>query len=586
MTILASLNNAYYRLAKRDKVPAFGFSTEKVSFVISLNSDGSIAGPPRDIRDTSGKKPTPKLLPLPQPAKRSSGIKPNFLWDKTSYVLGITAGSGNRTQEEHKAFIDFHNTALKDTQDKGLKAFLLFLQKWKPDEFEKLNWPEEIKTNIKDQNVIFALESERLEDDYLHNHSAARQIWADLASEGEKTQAICLVTGKKAPIARLHPSIKGVRGGQSSGASIVSFNLDAFTSYNHEQGENAPVSEAATFAYTTALNKFLEKGSVNRIQLGDASTVFWADAANAEAAAITEDIFPYLLDVNETAEAKNKILPILDSIRKGEPLIETNPDLSKDVRFYILGLAPNAARISIRFWFEDTFGVLIKNYQKFLDNMHIEPPDMDNNLSLWKYLREIAVLGKSENVPPNLSGEWTRSILTGKRYPQTLLTNVLMRIRSDKNVNSRRVSILKSVLIRNLKSKEAPVALDPENKNKGYLLGRLFAIYERIQYAALGDKVNATIKDKFYGSAASQPRKVFALLDKGSANHLSKIGKHKTGYKITLEKQVGEIFDLMSPSKDPFPTALSSEEQALFALGYYHQRSEFFKTKSTDVTPQ
>jgi CRISPR-associated protein Csd1 len=577
------LNKAYDRLALRQEVPTFGFSSEKIGFVLSLNRDGSLAGPPIDWRDVSGKKPVPRLMSVPQPVKRTSGIAPNFLWDKSSYVLGVTAGEGKRLKDEHQAFIDFHTRLLGNSDDDGLRAILAFFRHWNPDDAD---WPEEIKTAIMDQNIVFTLESERRDNTFIHDRAAAKQIWASLATEGDKSHAVCLVTGEQGPVARLHPSIKGVWGGQSSGGAIVSFNLDAFTSYGHEQGHNAPVSEAAAFGYATALNKYLEKDSRHRIQIGDASVVFWADASDVNAAEETESFFPaFFSDVDEGDEAKFKIRPILEKVRDGVRFSDLRPDLTAGVRFYVLGLAPNAARLSIRFWFEDDFGTLAKHYERFLSDLRLEPTDRDPAIALWKYLRETAVLGKAENVPPNLAGEWMRSILTGTRYPMTLLTNVLMRIRSDHEINARRVSILRALLIRNLhySEQEAPVAFDPDNRNKGYLLGRLFAVYEQIQSAALGSKVNATIKDKFYGSASAQPRKVFAMLEKGSANHLSKLGKQKPGYRVILEKLIGAIFEHMSPSGDPFPTAMSSEEQALFGLGYYHQRNEFFKSKSEET---
>ena len=582
MSILASLNRAYDRMAEKHQVPSFGFSSEKVSFVIALNADGSVAGAPIDWRDTSGKKPAARLMLVPQPSKRTSGIAPCFLWDKSSYVLGVTAGENRRLREENLAFQAAHRKWLAGTDDEGLKAFLGFVERWTPDQFESFLWPQDIK----DQNIVFALEADRL-GGFIHDRPMARSIWARLASEGEKTQAICLVTGVKAPISRLHPSIKGVWGGQSSGGAIVAFNQDAFSSYGHEQGDNAPVSEAAAFGYTTALNKYLEKNSGHRIQIGDASVVFWADASDAETAAEAESLFSaFFSEVDETAEAQNVIKPILEKMRQGQPLRSFKPELSSGVGFYVLGLAPNASRLSIRFWLEDDFGKLARNYQLFLSDMRIEPPDRDPTIALWKYLSEVAVQGKRDNVPPNFAGEWTRAILTGTRYPLTLLSNVVLRIRSDGTVNARRAAIMRAVLKRNFNrtDKEAPMAFDPVNTNKGYLLGRLFAVYEQIQTAALGRNVNATIKDKFYGSASAQPRKVFALLDRGSANHLSKIGKQKPGYKVNLEKLVSEIFNVMSPSQDPFPNALSVEEQALFGLGYYHQRSEFFKSKSIDMT--
>jgi CRISPR-associated protein Csd1 len=249
----------------------------------------------------------------------------------------------------------------------------------------------------------------------------------------------------------------------------------------------------------------------------------------------------------------------------------------------VLGLAPNAARLSIRFWFDNDFGVLARNYERFVQDIAVIPTPRDERPALWKYLAETAVLGKRENVPPNLAGEWMRTILTGTSYPLTLLSIVLMRIRADGDVNGLRVGILKALLVRNFRKtkREAPVSFDSANTNKGYLLGRLFAAYEQAQSAALGRNVNATIKDKFYGAASAQPRKVFPLLGRSSANHLSKVGKQRRGQRVNLEKTISSILDQMSPAGDPFPASLPAEDQALFALGYYHQRNEFFRKAET-----
>lgn len=582
MSILSSLTRAYDRLAERGEVPPFGYSSEKIGFVISLNEDGSPAGRPADLRQGKGKKLVAPLMQVPQPAKRTSAVAPNFLWDKTSYVLGVTAGEGKRLAEEHAAFVKLHQDALGQSDDPGLKALLAFLRDWSPDKFEALGWPLEMR----DQNVVFALESERLDGIYLHDRAEARKSWARLSSQGDRSQAVCLVTGEISPIARLHPAIKGVWGGQTAGVSLVSFNKDAFASYGHEQGDNAPVSEAAAFAYTAALNKFLESGSPNRIQIGDASTLFWADASDAQTARLAEDAFLAMIDpVDETKQA-GEVGAVLENIRQGRPVRDFNPRLAEGVRFYVLGLAPNAARASIRFWLDSDFGVLAENYRRYVEETRIEPPPRDPHPPLWKYLLETAVLGKRENVPPNLAGDVMRAILTGGRYPLTLLSNILMRLRSDGNVSALRVALLRALLIRNFGYKEAPVALDPDNTDKGYLLGRLFALYEHVQTTALGRNLNATIKDKFYGAASAQPRKVFHLLDSGSANHLSKIGKQRPGLKIGLERQIGAVMDLMSPADDPFPASLSSRQQSLFALGYHHQRNEFFRAKDHDMPAQ
>ncbi|MDH4992923.1 type I-C CRISPR-associated protein Cas8c/Csd1 [Aquamicrobium lusatiense] len=583
MSMIASLVRAYERLPE---APPFGFSSEKIGFCIALNRDGTVA----EVVDLRGddKKRSPRMVLVPQAVKRTVGIAPNFLWDKSAYVLGVTAGEGKRTADEHAKFRETHAEWLSDTDDVGLRAVLRFLESWRPEHFVPPFWPEEMR----DQNIVFAL-AEEYRECFLHDRPVARQAWNAIGAAGASAPRICLVSGERTATVRLHPSIKGVWGAQSSGASLVSFNLDAFTSYGHEQGDNAPVSEAAVFAYTTALNRFLEKDSGHRIQIGDASTVFWADAEK-KTAELAESFFAAMFDTGEVEytsktedKLQTKILATqLESIRQGRKLTDVLPQIDPGVRFHVLGLSPNAARLSVRFYWDDDFGQLTANYQKYLKEMAIEPAP-DGWPPLWRYLNDLAVLGKRENVPPNLAGDWMRSILTGAPYPLTLLTMALTRIRADGKVNALRAAILKSVLIRNL-NMEAPVALDPAYKdNKGYVLGRLFAVYEQVQRAALGRNVNATIKDKFYGSASATPQKVFRTLDAGSQNHFSKIRKQNPGWAVNLERLLASVTDLMDPTKDPVPVSLNSAEQAMFGIGYHHQRSEFFRErddKDTDPT--
>lgn len=574
MSLLASLAAAYDRLPG---APPYGFSSEKVGFAISLDEHGTVCHVV-DLRGEQGRKRTLRTILAPQPPKKASGIKPNFLWEKSAYALGVTLGEGKRTAQEHQAFKDRHAEWLGDTNDPGLLAFLRFLEKWSPDQFVEPVWLEEMK----DQNFIFGLESERLSGVWLHNRPAAKKAWLKVIASMSSESQLCLVTGERGPVARLHPSIKGVWDAQPSGASIVSFNADAYESYGHKQGDNAPVSEAAAFAYTTALNHFLTKDSGHRIQIGDASTVFWADGSAVEAEELFFGAFGGGEVGGEDEIATREIKLRLEMIQKGTALAQVAPDLAKGVRFHVLGLAPNAARLSVRFHYEDDFGTLIANYQNHIANLSVDPAPRGDFPPLWRYLQELAVLGKRENVPPNLAGDWMRAILTGQKYPITLLSTTLMRLRGDGDVNALRAGILKSVLIRNL-NVEVPVALDPTSQNKGYILGRLFAVYEEVQRAALGGKVNATIKDKFYGSASATPQKVFAVLDRGSANHFAKLRKQSPGWGVNLEKLLTSITDLMEPGQDPIPVALTSAEQAMFGIGYYHQRAEAFRKRETQT---
>lgn len=573
MSLLASLVRVYDR--KKDAAP-YGYSTEKIGFCIGLNGDGSVAEV-TDLRDTD-KKRSPKLLLVPQAVKRTVGIAPNFLWDKTAYVLGVTAGTGKRTAEEHAQFRKRHLGWLADTADNGLIALRQFLENWQAGDFIPPLWQDEWR----DQNLVFRLTGEF---DFLHDRPAAKALWREIGAETASNPQICLVTGNAGPVARLHPSIKGVWGAQSSGASLISFNLDAFTSYGHEQGDNAPISEAAAFAYTTALNGFLAD-KAHRVQIGDASTAFWADAAEEEAEEAESLFAAYFDTASDDKVTAGKIREKLEAIRHGAQLSEIAPDLAQNVRFHVLGLAPNAARLSVRFYWTSEFGTLTANYQRYLEDTALQPPPRDGWPPLWRYLVELAAQGKRENVPPLIAGEWMRAILSGAPYPLTLLSTTLMRIRADGEVNALRAAILKSVLIRNFKAKEAPVALDPANTNKGYMLGRLFAVYEEVQRAALGGNVNATIKDKFYGAASATPQKVFRTLDAGAQNHFAKLRKQSPGRAVNLDKIIAAITELMDPGNDPIPASLSAAEQALFGIGYYHQRSDFFRKRDETTSEE
>ena len=582
MSILASLERAYHRLAEEDKVPPIGYSDERVGYCVVLGTDGQPVGQPVDLRDHSGKNPIAPRHSVPRPEKRTVKVVPNFLWDKTSYALGVAEDGKalERVEKEQEAFRDRHLDALQHESDAGLVACYRFLQWWKPEYFDAHGWPDEMKG----ANVVFRLDGDR---NFIHDREAARQLWALQMNQARNAdQAICLVTGKESPIAQTHPSIKGVRGAQSSGANIVSFNLDAFESYGHKQGHNAPVSEDVAAAYTTALNHFLLPNK-NRVQLGDASTVFWADGSNEEEVAKSEAIFAFVCnDTNgaDDAISEQAIKSILEKMARGRPMEEIRPGLPQGVRFYVLGLAPNAARISIRFWLEDDFATLAEHILSHYRDMRIDPPPRQEQPSVRRCLIETVstkVKNPYEHIPPQLAGEMLRAILTGRSYPQTLLSTILMRLRSDKAITDLRVALLKAVICRNqrtvghLTKEDDLVSLDPTNVDPGYLLGRLFACFEHAQKQALGGNINATIRDKYYGAASATPRSVFSILQRSAMNHLAKLRKENQGAEIRLDRAIAQIYECVGPDKLFVPT-LSMDAQALFAIGYYHQKNAFF----------
>ena len=586
--ILQALHAHYLRMLARGKegLPRQGYSQEKISYCIKLSPAGEVVGV-IPLLDTSGKKPLPRSLNVPQPEKRTSGVKPNFLWDKTSYVLGVSATS-KRAQEEHAAFKAVHHTWLANQTDAGLLALSRFLERWTPEQFLAPRFTDDMK----DTNLVFRLDGD---PQFLHERPAALALRAKLLEPADAMTLPCLVTGESAAVARLHPAIKGVNGAQSSGASIVSFNQESFNSRGKEQGSNAPVSEAAAFGYTTMLNHLLRRDPANRqrLNIGDATVVFWAETDDPEEAEAAEWTFAALTEDRETDEQATAILRhALDVIAKGRPLVEINPHLKADTRIVVLGLAPNASRLSIRYWLRDSLGDLVERLRAHTMDLMLEPEPWKTPPTPWRLALCTAPMrnGKasSEDVSPLLAGELMRAILTGRRYPQSLLASLLMRMRSDGDVSGLRVALCKAVICRDLRLsdsytslKEVPVSLDTQATHPAYVLGRLFAVLEGAQRAALGGSVNATIRDRYFGAASATPALVFPMLLRNVQNHLSRLRKDKPGLAIAIEKDVQEIIDKLP---DHFPKSLDLKDQGRFAIGYYHQTSVRFK-KDDDATP-
>lgn len=584
--ILQALYNEYQRLLERgeDGLSVAGYSAEKISYAIVLTPEGAVADI-TDIRDLSGKKPQPRIMSVPQPKKRTSDTKSNVLWDKTSYVLGVSATS-QRTYEEHAAFKELHCAALARETDAGLKALNTFLQAWTPEHFQV----PPFKPEMLDANIVFRLDGD---NQYLHDRPAAKVLRARLLDtrEGQASAtAMCLVTGEYLPTARLHPVIKGVNGAQSSGASIVSFNQESFCSYGKEQGDNAPVSEQAVFAYTTVLNHLLRRSEHNRqrLQIGDATVVFWAETADTDQAARTELLFSQLFDPPQEgdAQATEKLRRVLDNVAQGRPLQEIDPQLDATTRMFVLGLAPNVSRLSIRFWESDTLEVFARRFSQHAQDLHLEPLPWKTAPSAWRLVLATAPSrngkAKSEDVLPQLAGDVVRAILTGINYPRSLLANVVMRMRSDGDLSGVRIALCKGVLAREQRQRqgvngsnkeEVPVSLDEQSTNPAYRLGRLFAVLEAAQRSALGSQINATIRDRYYGAASATPASVFPVLLRNVQNHLSRLRKDRPNLARHLEQDIREIVGGLLAS---FPRSLRIEDQGRFAIGYYHQSQARF----------
>ena len=570
--ILQALAKYYERIPN---VAEEGFQKQEIPFIIVLTRQGDFVGL-LDTREVEGKKKRARSFIVPKSVKRASGIAANLLWDNTAYVLGRPKPDKKkdveklleRAKEQQVSFIGrIRDTFSDNLSDEGIKAVIRFLEK---KDYEKLfNHPLWNEIEESGANITFQLEGDT---ELICQREVVKKAILSSPKDELTDSQICLVSGNPDTPARLHTAIKGVWGAQSSGANIVSFNLDAFKSFGKEQGYNAPVGVKSEFAYTTALNTMLTKGSRQRIQVGDASTVFWAEKKHE-----LEDWFADIF--GEPAKgASEQDNAAINALFKA-PETGAKPVLDDSTKFYVLGLSPNASRIAIRFWYAGTVAEVEKNIRQHFKDIEIEhAPHNPSYLSLFRLLVSTALQGKSDNIQPNLAGDFMRAILASTPYPATLLSSAVRRIRAEHEITYPRASLIKAVLIRNARfyktkqTKEVGMSLDTSNTNTGYRLGRLFAVLEKVQEEA-SPGINATIRDRFYGSASSVPVTVFPHLMKLKNHHIAKL--ESKGRAVNLEKIIGEIVDDI---KD-FPGHLSLDDQGRFAVGYYHQRQDFFKKK-------
>jgi CRISPR-associated protein Csd1 len=566
--ILQALNEYYQRKTRMpdsDLAPP-GFEHKVIPFLVVLTANGEFAGLD-DTREGEGKKKIAKSFLVPQTVKRSSGVAANLLWDNPGYVFGIDSkGKPERAREQHLAFVEAIRSHFPDSRDAGIRAVQAFLEHGDfAKVYEHPRWAKILESGA---NLTFRLEGDA--SPICEREAVANALsLADTEAAGET--ALCMVSGEADVIERLHPSVKGVWGAQTAGANIVSFNLDAFSSYGKAQGNNAPVGKRAAFAYTTALNHLLAKGSKQRIQVGDASTVFWA----AKPGHPMEELFPGFFSEPSKDNpdlGTGAVATLLNAPKTGAGNFEDD-----GTRFYVLGLAPNAARIAVRFWFVKTVGELALNIRRHFDDLSIvHAPHEPDTLSLFRLLVSTATLGKAENMPPNLGGDVMRSVIENLPYPQTLLASSVRRIRAEQEVTYPRAAIIKACINRYSGKEELKVSLDEYNTNTAYRLGRLFAVLERVQERA-SPNLNATIRDRYYGAASSTPVTVFSTLLKLKNHHLSKLDSK--GEAVNYEKSLGQIMDGITE----FPAHLDLQDQGRFAIGYYHQRQAFFtKSESTN----
>lgn len=625
--ILQSLVAYYETLARQGAIAKPGWGDYKISYAVNLNQQGEVIGIlslEKEVMRGKKKVSVPTVHMLPEGVKKSSGIRPQFLWANAAYCLGLpkdmktadmAEDAAAKWKKEKKRSIacfeamkKYHLDILEAVHTPSAEALKRFFTMWKPETAE--NHPvlkPYLATNLLTANVMYAVEGVFVKDD-----ETIRAAWDAHYNQpsADAVKGQCLVTGKIAPIARIHPNIKGVRGAQSSGASLVSFNADAFESYGHSGGQcyNAPVSEHAAFAYTTALNQLIADEKHCKV-IGNTTVVYWA--ADGEEA--YQDLLHSAVFEDDDAIDDETLDALFSHIQNGMPFDFHGVPIHPDTPFYILGLSPNAARLSVRFFLQDTFGHFIDHVRRHYERLEIVMPQQYRAYLPLGRLLGVTVNPKRkdtkgkpdkkyEKASPLLAGAVMRSILSDMPYPQALYNGVMLRVKADQDdkdnhiykITAEKAAIIKACLLKNFpKGEEVTVALNGESTNTAYVLGRLFSVLEQIQEKAYekdngrgkvpdSEKnrkgINSTIKDRFFNSAAATPGWVFPILLKMANHHLRKLNDRK-GLKIELEKMVTELEGKIEMNGQPIPARMNLNDQGLFILGYYHQTQKRYMKK-------
>lgn len=565
--IIQALTEYYDRKTadSQSSIAPLGWEWKELPFLIVIDEQGHFVRIEDTREDINGKRKKGKTYLVPKAVKRTRGAIANWLYDSVDYVTGLPCEGKERDIDKKNALFLEHLHQLNDCLI--IRPVIEFINnreqvlRIKEDEA----WKELHDTSpfvsfqlVNDDMPIFDNKEVRDRYNLLNNNNS------------EKSEKhFCLISGRKNVISRIHPPIKGVRDVNTTGGSIVCFNNDAESSFGKSQGNNAPISEDVVFKYTTALNLLLSDESKQKMQIGDATTVFWSSKDSS-----LENAFRDFFDDRNTDNPDRHVETVerlLSSVQTG-----TYTQDNEVTKFYVLGLSPNSARISIRFWQVGTIAEMERRFADWFSELMISHgPNQKDHLSLFSLLRSVAPQNDSKNISPNLSGEIMRSILSGGHYPETLLLAAHVRIRANRDVSYPLAKLIKAFLIRN-RRRQITMSLDKSCDSIGYRLGRLFAALERIQTDA-NPGINATIRDRYYASASATPSAVFGVLLRLKNYHLAKLSK--TGFYETL---LGEIIENIKS----FPAHLSMEEQGMFAIGYYHQRQNFYERKVVDSDTQ
>ena len=563
--ILKALYDYYNRC---DNLPAKGLEEKEIGFLLVLSPEGQFLR----FEDCRIGKDHARVYLVKKHVGRSSAAVANYLYDNSAYVLGYSEKSNGKEQlylDTFKAKVESIGDAFPDNKD--ITAIRKFYSNSRDMIIELVSrdalW-EDIKKNLSKKYSTFSF---RIEGDLKIVAEKKELLQLEECNDKAEADDICLVSGKHGP--SVETTTATMIPGSQAIAKLVSFQVNSgYDSYGKTKCGNAPISEEAEFAYTTALNSMLQKGSRNKFMLGTRTFVFWA-SNNNEASKETEeslfDLLGFSEDTNDDPNARIvKVRKVFESINSG--MLKT--DL--DDKFYILGLAPNSARIAVVYWSETTLKDFAEKILCHFNDMEIHDTRKDKKpyMGIREIISSVTLGGKMSDATPNLPEAVVKSIFQGLPYPQTLYSACLRRIRAGQKLTITRAAIIKAYLNRQINNnKKIDIMLDKDNNNQGYLCGRLFAVLDKIQEDA--NKISS-IRERYMNAASSTPSAVFATILNLSVHHSEKL---EEGRRIYFEKLKQEILDKVSA--DGFPTHLDLQDQGRFFVGYYHQRQDFFTSK-------
>lgn len=610
--ILQSLMHYYDVVSERGEIAPAGWCDAKVPLAMDIEEDGTLKGFESLMYvPENSKRERPPVLKVPQQVKRTSGSVSNFLCDNAQYFLGIVTKEGRDPERQKQLALqcfraagELHHAVLGHVQSEPAQAVLRYFEHWDPEKAEEnphVAEPSVMDRLMKGGNLVL-----RYHGRFVYEDPDIRRAWEAYRRNADRDvpRARCLVTGKTAPVAIVHPPIKNVMGAQSFGAALVCFNAPSCCSYGHEQGMNAPVSLEAAFKYGTALN-FLTARPENVLHVADMTVVFWSETANHAA----EELFGASLGAQNNLSELD-LHAILERAANGQSVQFKEQDIDPADDFCVLGLAPNAGRIFVRFFQRNTFGSMIRNLEQHIERLRISgvPQAESGSMGIWAMLNETAnQSARTKMPPPPTANAVLSAILTGQPYPYSLLQNIMIRIRAERALTWRKAAMIKAWILKcqpGMAKEAATVELNEASNYIPYVLGREFAVLERIQIASVGktrgsgnkaaeksgekeDVKQSTpqksiMRERYFTSAATTPAVVFPVLMRLSQHHQAKLSDAS---KVWSDKL---LTDLQSRIHEPLPAHLTLQEQGAFYLGYYHQKQAMYAKKSalTEQAPE